>query len=331
MSTFLKKIVLFLALCILLSALIVGGYAFKYHVSFKDFPSPPLSDSYSLNEKIEFLRTSKKDATTLAIGSSIALNNLHSETVANRIHSKFLNTSSWGMNMVDNYTLLKTLNRTYRYTNTVIIASSISEFELPAKKVEYDKVEKYLVAGNAAANMYHLTCFNLRYYMDNTKYKKLVTEQKNQYEYLVFDQYGGVNIDDTDFKIDERRWNASFDKARIIENNYDYVDSISAFCKAKNIRLIFFQSPFREGIYENLGAEKSKQLQDHINRIAAILKRNDHVFIDADKKSWKDSFFIDGEHLSATGAEAFTAYCFDQLDSLHLPPPYESSSGNFDE
>lgn len=330
MSTFLKKIVLFLALCIFLSALIVGGYALKYHVSAKDFPAPPLSDSYSLNEKIEFLRTSKKDVSTIAIGSSIALNNLHSETIAKRIHGEFLNTSSWGMNMGDNYELLKTLCKTYRYTNTVIIASSISEFELPAKKVEYDKVRNYLVAGKLAASMYHLTCFNIRYYMDNTQYKKLVTEQKNQYEYLVFDQYGGVNIDDTNFKRDERRWNASFEKERIIENNYDYVDSISAFCKAKNIRLIFFQSPFREGIYKNLNVEKSKQLQDHINRITTILQRDQHVFIDADKNNWKDSFFIDGEHLSATGAKVFTEYCFDQLDSLHLPALYKSSVGNID-
>ncbi|HRG51965.1 MAG TPA: hypothetical protein PLL00_03950 [Bacteroidia bacterium] len=330
MSSFLKKIILFLALCIFISALIVAGYAVKYHVSSKDFPAPAFSDSYSLNEKIEFLRTTQKNISTLAIGSSIALNNLHSETVAKRTRNgAFLNTSSWGMNMGDNYALLKTLCKTYRYTNTVIIASSISEFELPSKKVEYDKVKNYLVAGDLAANMYHLTCFNVRYYMDNAKYKKLVTEQKNQYEYLVFDPFGGVNIDNTNFKIDERRWNASFDKARIIENNYDYVDSISAFCKAKHIRLIFFQSPFREGIYKNLSAEKSKQLKEHVNRIAATLQRDQHVFIDADKINWKDSLFIDGEHLSATGAKAFTEYCFDQLDSLHLPP-LESSLGSID-
>src|SRR3954462_10877396 len=100
MSSFLKKIVLFFSLCILLSMIIIGGYAFKYHVSCKDFPAPALSDSYSLNEKIEFLRTTEKNIPTLAIGSSIALNNLHSETVAKRIPGgKFVNASSWGMNM----------------------------------------------------------------------------------------------------------------------------------------------------------------------------------------------------------------------------------------
>ncbi|HET6227486.1 MAG TPA: hypothetical protein VFF27_14485 [Bacteroidia bacterium] len=318
MSSFLKKVVLFFSLCVLLSLIIVGGYMLKYHVSAKDFPSPPLSDSYSLNEKIEFLRTTPKTIQTLAIGSSIALNNLHSETVAKRVkEGNFLNTSSWGMNMGDNYSLLKTLYNVY-HPNTLIIASSISEFELPAKKADYDKVEKYLTAGTVAANLYHVTCFNVRYYMDNVKYKKLVTGEKNQYEYLVFDQYGGVNISGEGFKIDPRRWEATFEKERMNDTNYDFVDSISAFCKAKNIKLLFFQSPFREGLVKKLDGKKTTELKEHMDRIAAILGRDQHALISADKILWNDALFIDGEHLSEKGAKAFTEYCFNQLDSLSL-------------
>src|SRR6185295_12502519 len=314
MSSFLKKLGLFFLLCVLLTGAIAGAYAFVYHVSCRHFPSPPLSDSYSLNEKLEFLRMSKKDVPVLAIGSSIALNNLHSETVAKRIPGgNFLNTSSWGMNMSDNYALLKTVYEVY-HPKTLIIASSISEFELPAKKADYKLVEKYLTASSVEASLYHVKCFNLRYYMDNTKYKKLVTSVKNQYEYLVFDQYGGVNIDDTDFKIDERRWKADFDKKRMSQANYDYLDSISSFCKSRQIRLLFFQSPFREGIYSNLSDEKSADLKAHVNRISAILERDEHQLIDANKVLWNDSLFIDGEHFSAKGAKAFTEYCFDQLN-----------------
>lgn len=317
MGSFLKKVAVFFLLCILLSALIVAGYAFKFHVSCKDIPSPPLSDSYSLNEKIEFLRTTEKNVPVLAIGSSIALNNLHSETVAKRIQGgKFLNTSSWGMNMGDNYSLLKVLYEVY-HPNTLIIASSISEFELPAKKADYDKMQKYLTAGNIAANLYHFTCFNVRYYMDNAKYKKLVTGEKNQYEYLVFDQYGGVNIEDKDFKIDQRRWMATFEKERMNDSNYTYLDSISSFCKSKNIKLLFFQSPFRQGLVTSLNSKKVLELKQHVDRIATLLKRDQHVLIDADNVLWNDSLFIDGEHLSGKGAKAFTEYCFNQLDSLN--------------
>jgi hypothetical protein len=307
---------LFFLFCTILSMIIVGVYVFRFKISKNDIPAPPLSDSYSLNEKIEFLRAAKKDAHVLAIGSSIALNNLHSETIAKRIHGGiFLNTSSWGMNMGDNYALLKAVYGVY-HPDTLIIASSISEFELPAKKADYKRVQSYLTAGDFVADLYHVRCFNLRYYMDNAKYKKLVQSARNQYEYLVFDQYGGVNIDDKDFKIDQRRWKVDFDTKKISVSNYDYVDSISAFCKLKNIKLLFFQSPFRKGIYVNLGAKKSKELQTHVDRIATILKRDNQILIDADKVLWDDALYLDGEHFSAKGAQAFTTYCFDQLDSL---------------
>jgi hypothetical protein len=316
MNNFLKRTALFSLFCTILSVIIVGIYVFRFRISKKDIPAPPLSDSYSLNEKIEFLRATRKDAHVLAIGSSIALNNLHSETIAKRIQgSVFLNTSSWGMNMGDNYALLKAIYDVY-HPDTLIIASSISEFELPAKKADYKRVQKYLTAGDFVSDLYHIRCFNLRYYMDNAKYKKLVQSARNQYEYLVFDQYGGVNIDDKDFKIDPRRWKVDFDTKKISALNYDYVDSISAFCKLKNVKLLFFQSPFRKGIYSNLGVKKTEELQAHVDRIAAILKRDNHILIDADKVLWDDALYLDGEHFSARGAQAFTTYCFDQLDSL---------------
>lgn len=328
MNSFLKKIALFSLLCVTLSLIVVGAYVFKFKISKSDIPSPPLSDSYSLNEKIEFLRTTKKDAHVLAIGSSIALNNLHSETIAKQFQGgAFLNTASWGMNMGDNYSLLKTVYEVY-HPDTLIIASSISEFELPAKKADYDLVRTYLTTGNFAAKLYHITCFNLRYYMDNAKYKKFVQSVKNQYEYLVFDQYGGVNIDDTDFKIDPRRWKADFEKEKMSVSNYDYVDSISAFCKLKNIKLLFFQSPLRKGIYTNLDAEKSNDLKVHVARIAAILKRDNHILIDADQVLWDDALYIDGEHFSAKGALAFTTYCLDQLKNNSKPIVWDAAYGN---
>jgi hypothetical protein len=307
---------LFSMLCVALSVLIVSVYVFKFKISRNDIPAPALSDSYSLNEKIEFLRAAKKDAHVLAIGSSITLNNLYSETIAKRIHgSTFLNISSWGMNMGDNYSLLKSVYDVY-HPDTLIIASSMSEFELPAKKADYKRVQKYLTTGDFIAAFYHVTCFNLRYYMDNAKYKKLVQSVKNQYEYLVFDPYGGVNIDATNFKIDQRRWNADFDMEKMSNSNYDYVDSLSSFCKMKNIKLLFFQSPLRKGIYANLDVKKLNGLHAHVDRIAAILKRDDHILIDANKVLWDDALFIDGEHFGAKGAQAFTTYCFDQLDSI---------------
>jgi hypothetical protein len=316
MSVFFKRLGLFFLFGLLIAIALVVGYKFVYHVSSKHIPAPAVSDSYSLNEKLEFLRTSRKDVAVLALGSSIALNNLHSETTAKRVQpNNFLNVSSWGMNMQDNYLLFKELYEVYHPT-TLILTSSIIEFEKADKQIDYSLLKKYLTSTDLQAHFYHLKCFNLRYYMDNAKYKKHVMEDVHGYEYLVFDSNGGIMIDSTDFKIDANRWVKSFDSTALDSTSYFYLDSISTFCKNKNIKLLFFQSPFREGVYTSLSPEKSYLLKAHMDRIVAILGKGQNRLIDANKKLWSNSYFLDGSHLNAVGAKAFTEYCFNQLDSL---------------
>jgi hypothetical protein len=313
MIGFFKRLGLFSLLCLLLSGIVISIYVLVYKVSFDDIPAPPLSDSYSLNEKIEFLRTAKKEVPVLAIGSSISLNNLSSETLVKHFRSNaFLNTASWGMNMQDNYNMLKTLYEVY-HPDTLILASSIVEFEKSDKQVNYSLLKEYLTAGDFKANLYHLKCFNLRYYMDNINYKKMVRADKHRYEYLVFDANGGINLEGEGFKIDQRRWNASFEKKDLDTLSYLYLDSISTFCKNKNIEFLFFQSPFRKGIYMQLDASKTAALNTHLKKIETILKKNDQVFIDTDDVLWNDSLFIDFMHFNKNGAGTFTKYCLDKL------------------
>ena len=317
MNDFLKKCSLFFLQFCLFTVIIIIVYILRYDITSNDIPAPRLSDSYSLNEKIEFLRKSKKNTAIITIGSSISLNNLHSETIKRKLHSdSYLNASSWGMNMQDNYSLLKVLHEVY-HPNTIIIASSISEFELPPKQVDYPVVKNYLTSSNVVSDFYHLTCFNLRYYMKNFKYTKLVKSAKNQYEYLGFDENGGVNIDDNNFKIDSVRWDFDFNFKKIIPINYTYLDSISKFCKSNNIKLLFFQSPFRRGLYTKLDNKKLNEMELYINHVENILKKDKHMFINSNKILWADTFFIDSEHFNIKGAKNFTEYCFSQIDSIN--------------
>jgi hypothetical protein len=313
MISFFKRLGLFSLLCLLLSGIVISIYVLVYKVSFDDIPAPPLSNSYSLNEKIEFLRTAKKEVPVLAIGSSISLNNLSSEVLVKHFGSHaFLNTASWGINMQDNYNMLKTLYEVY-HPHTLILASSIVEFEKSDKLVNYSLLKEYLTSPDFKAKLYHLKCFNLRYYMDNINYKKMVRADKHRYQYLVFDANGGVNLEGEGFKIDQRRWNGSFEKKDLDTLSYLYLDSISTFCKNKNIQLLFFQSPFRKGMYTQLDASKTAELSTHLKKIETILKKNNQVFIDTDDLLWNDSLFIDFMHLNKNGASAFTKYCLDKL------------------
>lgn len=315
MTHFLKKIFLFSFYCLLLTTALFIGYILKYGITLGDIPAPPLSDSFSLNEKLEFIRKTKKNEKIISLGSSICLNNIHSETIIRSFHSNsYLNASSWGMTMEDNYQLLKTLCKIHIPT-TLIVASSITEFQLPPKKINYSALDNYLMSSDLTSSLYHGQYFNLRYYIENIKYAKKVRSCKNEYEYLLFDQYGGVNLDETNFKIDKKRWNADFECGKIIYNNYSYLDSISAFCKYNNITLLFFQSPFRSELYSNFDSNKLNELTIHINKIENILTRDKHTFINTNDTLWNDNLFVDGEHLNAAGAKLFTEYCFDKTNS----------------
>ena len=315
MSNFLKRIGLFLSLGLVISVVVSVIYIYVYKITIDDIPAPALSDSYSLNQKLQFLRKNEKSAHILAIGSSITLNNLHSETVVNKLKTtSYFNVASWGMNIEDDYLLLKVMHEVYK-VDTIIIASSISEFELPVKVINHKRIKRYLASGNFVASLFHIKCFNLRYMVDNTKYTKQVKASKNQYESLIFDQYGAVEIDDTDFKIDPDRWDDNFNEDKLNLSNFSYLDSISSFCKSNGIKLLFFQSPFRKGIFENLNTKKSEALDQYVKRISGILKRDDHIFVDSDKILWDDSLFVDSEHMSVKGAKLFTEYCFDQVNN----------------
>ena len=316
MAHFIKKIITFFLYCLLLTAALFLCYILEYRITLNDIPAPHLSDSFSLNEKLSFIRKNKKTPQIIALGSSICLNNLDSKTITERLHSdSYLNASSWGMTMEDNYVILKILYKIHKPA-TLIIASNITEFQLSPKKINYSILKNYLLSSDLISNLYHLKCFDLRYYIENIKYAKKVRSCKNEYEYLVFDKFGGVNLDGTNFKIKANRWNADFECGKIIYNNYLYLDSISTFCKSKNIKLLFFQSSFRKGLYSHFDSSKVKELKAHIEKVEEILKRDDHIFINSCATLWNDDLFVDGEHLNIKGAKSFTEFCFDKIEDI---------------
>src|SRR5882762_5458526 len=96
MKRFVVKLVLFLCLSLLLSAGLLLFYSTSHNIE-NDLPGPNLSNSFSLNEKLLFLRKHSGKKNILAIGSSMALNNLHSETIVNILNdTSYINAASWG-------------------------------------------------------------------------------------------------------------------------------------------------------------------------------------------------------------------------------------------
>ncbi len=309
MRKFLYTILRFIGFGILVAlipASLIGLYFHKKHITLKNFPPPMISDSYSFNDKMLFARNKK--ANILCLGSSMSFNNISSEEVVHYFQSdSYLNLSSWGMNLKDIFYLLKTY-ASINKPEIFIINSSLQDFiEKRDKRVDYTDLKKYLTG--AQLSEYYLKYGNLVYYLKNLTYSKLTKSSRSIYESLVYDKYGGVPLDPARFVKNNRRWNY-IPNAAPEQVEYNYLDSLSGYCKTHNIKLLFFEAPVREGMLQK---QNKELLLAHIAKVQGILRKDGNTFVNATERIWPDSLFVDGAHFAAPGAALYTHYCFEKL------------------
>ncbi len=306
MKLFLRKILLFLIICSLQCFLCIVLYLYHYNIKLtSSTPAPNISDSYSFNHKMNFMRN--KTAKILAIGSSMSMSNINSQVITEKFQTtSYLNYSSWGLNMFDIYRILKIVSKK-QTPSTLIISSNIMDFYDNDKKFEQEVLSKFLTEKSTIK--YHLTNLNINYYLDNLKQSRNYQNNEN-YQSLKYDQYGGIELNSNHFKIHKDRWNDSAISKDISEKKYSYLDSISHYCKGNKIKLLFFQSPFRKEIAQKIN---STLLQNHIAKVKYILSKRKHDFIDATEIPWEDSLFVDATHFNSNGAKKYTKFCLDKI------------------
>ena len=288
-------------------------YLFKIKTSVSDLPALKFSDSYSLNEKVLFINKSPKDIKTLAIGSSMTLNNLHTNTIKQYTNSdSYLNVASWGMSIMDDFEFLKMFDKMYDI-DQLIISSNLMDFVHVEKNVDYPFIINYL--HGKKINTYHsfIKNWDLRYYYKNIKYAHKVRNCIHDYEYLKYDTHGAVNFKKDQFVIDEKRWNNDLYDKPGAEQQYMYLDSISEYCKEKGIKILFFQSPIRQGLVSKLNPFKRNNINSHVMKVKTIIMKNSNIFVDANKTNWSDSLFVDATHFNEEGAKLFTEFCFKNI------------------
>jgi len=314
MDKFIKNIGLFLLYTIILLFIVILLYKYKTGFTLNDLPAPNLSNSYSLNDKMLFSRNKKADI--LAIGSSMGLNNLYSETIVNRFRShSYLNLSSWGLSMKDIFLFIKMYSSIHK-PFFIVIASNYPDYQSLDKKVNYDELRNYLTDHGSNFD-YYLKHLNFQYYYSDISFQRLAKSSNNFYESLLYDKYGAVLFDPYNFKINNARWNSTR-WSNIREDAYWYTDSISNYCKRNNIKLFFFESAFRDGIAPNYN---KRDIEKHISRIRKIFSKNGQIFIDSNEQIWPNNLYVDAIHFNSTGAKLFTEYCFDKVEQLNYLLP----------
>lgn len=316
MIAFLQKIKSFILFYILYFMVFLVGYVIFFGITSDDIPAPELSTSYSLNEKLRFLRKAPENVEILSLGSSMNLNNLNSESIVHTLQTEaYLNTASWGMSMDENYKMLQIFDEIYK-PEILIISSNIMDFGSRGKNIKYNQITDYLKSENTFK--FHLINLRIQYYLDNFKYAKKVRNDINEHGYLGFDKYGAVDNKGENFKIKAKLWNHDILNQVIDSVQYKYLDSIAVFCKNRGTKLWFFNAPIREQMMLNYDDEKLTKYENHRTEVNRILTKSNQVFIDANNILWNDSLFIDSNHFNRKGAKLYTEYCLEQLKSIEV-------------
>tara|TARA_B110000459_G_C16605587_1_gene493373 strand:+ start:1834 stop:2763 length:930 start_codon:yes stop_codon:yes gene_type:complete len=280
------------------------------------FPPPNLSPNISFNARMFNLKERHIDVNidVLAIGSSMSLNNIHTKTIKNNLSEKYLNISSWGQKIEDDFKLIKILTKHYK-PKKIIISSNFMDFGSGKIGIKYNLIDSYLFKNEIK----HYTELNIQYLLKESRSYFNKKRDGNNYKSLMYDDCGGINFKSNNFNISLERWNGySINKFKKGTNQYYFLDSISKFCKEKDITFVFVQSPFREGYVSLLNEHELSVLNNHKNKIESILKRNNNLFIDSQKKSWEDDLFVDYSHLNSKGAKKYTEYFLKEIDKAQL-------------
>jgi len=314
MKKFFISLILFVCFISLLIISVSLYFMKKYQLNADNITPINFSRSISFNEKMQFLHDNNTKPSVISLGSSTSLNNIDSRQVEKYYNTNTLNTASWGMNIGEDFKMLKLFSSIYPL-KTVVMCSNYGDFVNNEKSINLKLLPNYLTH-NDNPFLTFLETFNLKYFLDNYKLIKSYRTEKG-YGYLHFDKYGGINIDSSNFIIKKFRWKASYLNQPSSIEQYGFLDSISNFCKTKNIELVFFEPPYRNGLFTTLSKEDSLTLQTHIKKVNLILKKYNFSYINSLDTSWSDKLFVDGIHLNASGAEDYTKYCFDKLSQIN--------------
>jgi len=256
-----------------------------------------LSNSVCFNVKIHKVKQlPRKHLDFIAIGSSMSLNNLNSQTFTEQLNdTNFYNFSSWGASEANTLQLTKLLIPIFT-PHVVIQVSHLGDFYNSGFKIN-NILLSYTLQG--------LPSFIIKPFCINTTddYKTYINDTL-RITNMKFDKYGGVELNVKGKYIEQRRWiqqsNYTFNQNN---KNYQALEELSQYLFENNITLIFVQAPSRKNHYGN----NTEQINLHIEECKRIISKYRHIYINAtDTAKFTDECFADHSHMNKNGAVILT-------------------------
>lgn len=295
-----------------LAMLGIAGYVMKDR---HFLPAPCVTDNEALNMKLSHLRhRGPIPANVLAVGSSMAMNNLCSDAVmAHFGDTSFVNMGAWGLDMGQTVALTGVLVPLLK-PHTVLLVTNLNDHVDDGKGFMLDttRVRKYLRKWSTVES--YLRNLEPVYYLREMERNKVRMMDRGNYEFMGTDGHGWAALMVPRNRLDLDRWNRTPPQGhQLAEEHYNALEELSIFLKGQGVRLVYLQSPYRDGV-RNTAVEST--LDKHLARVSRILAPHGHVLVTATDRHWPDSLFADYSHLNRDGTVHFTRYV---LGKLHRP------------
>jgi hypothetical protein len=285
--------------------MISGLFYYFYKIGGDDLPAPNFSNSISFNEKIDFIRN--KDLSKIqyiVIGSSMALNNVDSETMVKHLGENYLNLASWGFKISDTKLFLENMIEYFPSLEAVIISTSFMDFSSEVRNITVDyRLVKNAVKFRLGILPYILSP-ELKYYYNNSKTNHSKKNVKNSYQNLVYDKYGGAVLDIHADHIDPERWEKNILDFEVSDEELTSLSKLIDFLDSKSIKTVVVLAPQREGL---ITENSVREIYREIEKISSVTENSDAILVNSfAEDTWSDSLFVDYTHLNQRGAVLYS-------------------------
>jgi hypothetical protein len=297
-----KILLLILPIIILYTVLFYSGYW------------PVLSNSISFDAKTyELNRIKLKHADILAIGSSVALNDLNTKIIKDNTSLSYYNFASWNLQVEDDYFLLK--HYVFKYKpKYVILLSTMHDFtfepntSLPANLDLNGRMLGYYYIKNFA---------NLNEIIKRKNALDLSTKDNNRYDCLRFDEGGGVELQLTTLSPKRlKEYLGDFPNKKNTPKAYQNLINLANFLKYNRVMLIYIQAPYRKSFVNSQALMDT--VKAHFARCKFIVESNGGLYL-----NYHDFFepadsgmYVDPSHLSGAGSKVFTQKVIQDLKGI---------------
>ena len=292
----------FLSQLILIFCLFGFVYVFKYNL-----PSPRLSNSVSFNEKARWLHKQNLNSNKcdiLVAGSSMALNNIDWSYIQSKLDNKnIVNTSSWGSLIPDGVNILNTLVPMCK-PDLIVYIIFYGDFNSKENKtIDWSLYKEYISSRNDEE--FYFKAPDLMYYLTNFFRNSKKNAEKNKiYESLIFYKTGTVNLDCTNFQVEEGRWNGYLkmqdlnkDGINIALENLSKIEEIA---RENASKLIVVLPPLRNVAINKINKISIDGMWD---KAASSVESSGGIFLNYMVTSgFSDEYFVDFAHLNQCGA-----------------------------